>query len=245
MNILLIGATSAVAQAFARNYAQRGASLYCIARTVEKMNTLAEELGAACIGHTCYDFLDTNRTKTVVLDAIQTLGQVDLVLIAHGYLPNQHDTEIDFTRAEQTFQINCLSVIAFLNALYDQLGPQMKSKIGVITSVAGDRGRPRNFTYGAAKGALSLYMQGLRSKHWSGCIELYNFKLGPTDTPMTIDHEKNGTFTTPEIASKLMIKAFKAKRYEVYVPGFWRWIMLCVRLMPEWLFQRLKFLSGP
>ena len=246
MNVLLIGATSAVAQAVAHRYAADGASLYCVARTPEKMSALADDLGDTLKGSVCYDFTETAQAEAVIEGAFNTLGQIDVTLIAHGLLPNQAETESRFPLVDLTFQVNCLSVLSLLSPLCERLKAQAHAKVGVITSVAGDRGRPRNFTYGAAKGALNLYLQGLRSKLWSTtAIELYTFKLGPTDSPMTIDHEKNGTFTTPEVAAKAMVRAFTKRRYEVYVPGFWRWIMLCVRLMPEWIFQRLKFLSGP
>ena len=88
-------------------------------------------------------------------------------------------------------------------------------------------------------------MQGLRSKYLSSRVELYNIKLGPTDTPMTVSHEKNGTFITADRAAELINKGLNSRKYTLYVPGFWRWIMLVVKLMPEWLFQRLKFLSAP
>ena len=114
----------------------------------------------------------------------------------------------------------------------------------MITSVAGDRGRPRNYSYGAAKAALTVYLQGLRSRLWNTGVEVYNFKMGPVDTPMTVDHEKNFSFSTSENVAQIMIKALANKRYEVYVPGYWAWVMLAVRLMPEALFQRLRFLSA-
>ena len=92
---------------------------------------------------------------------------------------------------------------------------------------------------------LGLYLEGLRSKYINSGIELYNIKLGPTDTPMTVNHEKNGTFISADKAAKLINKGLNSSRYTLYVPGFWRWIMLAVKLMPEWLFQRLRFLSAP
>ena len=246
MNVLILGATSAVAQSFAHLALKSKASFYCVARSPEKLASLSERLGESLIGSECYDFTDTARAPEVITRACDTLGQTDVVLFAHGLLPNQSESELDFDEAAKTFAVNTLSVIALLNPLHQRLREQSApAKIAVITSVAGDRGRPRNFTYGAAKGGLGLYLQGLRSKYWSSQVELYNIKLGPTDTPMTVDHEKNGTFTTPERAAQLIMRALKRRRYDVYVPGFWRWIMLAVRLMPEWIFQRLKFLSAP
>ena len=246
MNVLIIGATSAVAQSFAHLALKRNARLYCIARSADKLTALSEHLGEALIGFECYDFTDTSRAPEVISVAYQALGHLDVVLFAHGLLPNQNETEANFEETSRAFAVNTLSVIALLNPLHLRLREQSPpAKVAVITSVAGDRGRPRNFTYGAAKGGLGLYLQGLRSKYWSSHVELYNIKLGPTDTPMTVDHEKNGTFTTPDRAAELIMNGLQRRRYDLYVPGFWRWIMLAVRLMPEWIFQRLKFLSAP
>ena len=117
-------------------------------------------------------------------------------------------------------------------------------KLGVISSVAGDRGRPRNFSYGAAKSAVSTYLQGLRSSLYDSGVEVYDFRLGPVDTPMTIDHEKNFSFSSVDKVSELIIRHFQGRKYCCYVPGFWYWVMLAVRNMPEAIFQRLKFLSA-
>jgi short-subunit dehydrogenase len=114
----------------------------------------------------------------------------------------------------------------------------------VITSVAGERGRPRNYTYGAAKGGLTIYLQGLRSKLWGSGVEIYTFKMGPVDTPMTVDHEKNFSFSTVDAVSEAIVKGFSKKRYERYVPGYWQIVMFFVRIMPERLFQKFDFLSG-
>lgn len=246
MNILLIGATSAIAREFALRAAARGDQLYCVARSEEKMSALAAELGEALVGSVCYDMTDTSRAQDVIQSALDALGGADVTLFAQGLLPNQAETEDDITTLSETFAVNTLSVIALLNPLHTQLRERGEpSKVAVITSVAGDRGRPRNFSYGAAKGGLGLYLQGLRSKYWGGAVELYTIKLGPTDTPMTVDHEKNGTFISASRAAELIDRGLNKRGYTLYVPGFWRWIMLAVRLMPEWVFQRLKFLSAP
>lgn len=245
-NILIIGATSAVAQHFAQRAQVRGDKLYCVARSEEKLTGLQEALGTSLVGSRCYDFTDYERAPRVIEEAYAALGHIDLALFAQGLLPNQAETETDFDQLENAVAVNLLSVVALLNPLHIKLRAQSSpSKVAVITSVAGDRGRPRNFTYGAAKGGLGLYLQGMRSKFWRGSVELYNIKLGPTDSPMTVDHEKNGTFITAEKAAELIDRGLKKKTYDFYVPGFWRLIMLAVRLMPEWVFQRLKFLSAP
>jgi decaprenylphospho-beta-D-erythro-pentofuranosid-2-ulose 2-reductase len=246
MNILIIGATSAVAQKYASICSKRGDQLFLVARNSDKLATVCQGLGTAVVGSKSYDFTDVHLAQGTIDEALQKLEHIDIALFAHGLLPEQVDTERDVELMAQVFSVNLVSVIALLNPLHKALQSQSKSsKIAVITSVAGDRGRPRNFAYGAAKGGLGLYLEGLRSKYLRSGVALYNVKLGPTDTPMTVSHEKNGTFITAEKAATLIDKGLKGQRYTLYVPGFWRWIMLVVKLMPEWLFQRLKFLSAP
>ncbi len=242
--ILIIGATSAVAQGVAQQYAQQGARIFCVARNATKMERVANDLGDAYIGSVCYDFKQTELAQTTVAQAADLLGGIDIALLAHGALLDQIESEEDFSVAYDTFETNLLSVISFLIPLSRQMKKQGAGKIGVITSVAGDRGRPRNYTYGAAKGALNIYLQGLRSVLYGSGVEVYTFKMGPVDTPMTVDHPKNFSFATVDQVSTKIVNAFQKKRYELYLPSFWRFVMLFVRIVPEWLFQRLAFLSG-
>jgi decaprenylphospho-beta-D-erythro-pentofuranosid-2-ulose 2-reductase len=117
-------------------------------------------------------------------------------------------------------------------------------QIGVITSVAGDRGRPRNYTYGAAKGALNVYLQGLRTRLYASRVSVTTLKLGPVDSPMTRDHGKHALFGKPASVAKDIVHAIDHKTPEAYVPAFWGAIMPVVKNTPEQLFQRLPFLSG-
>ncbi len=244
MNVVLIGANSAVAQAMALRFADRGDRLFCFARNEKKLAVLAERLPSAYVGGFCFDFNDTERVADALASLYDVMPIIDVVVFAHGDLLDQQVSEHDFDVAKQIFETNLLSVLAMLIPLANRLEQQGFGKIAVITSVAGDRGRPRNYTYGAAKGALSLYLQGLRSRLWQSGVGVYNFKMGPVDTPMTVDHEKNFSFSTPEKVAKIMVLALSKKRYDVYVPGYWAWVMLAVRLMPEAIFQRLRFLSA-
>ena len=114
----------------------------------------------------------------------------------------------------------------------------------MITSVAGDRGRPRNYTYGAAKGALNVYLQGLRTRLFPAGVSVTTLKLGPVDSPMTRDHEKHALFGKPKTVARGILRALDARVPEAYVPSFWRLIMPVVKHTPERLFQLLPFLSG-
>lgn len=242
--VLIVGATSAIAAEVARIYATRGDRLHLLARNAEKLDALARSLSAPGLSSATADFADLARVEDLVRDALAKLGGVDVVLIAHGELGDQQRTEASFAEAEAIFRTNLLSVIAFLVPLANVLEAQRAGCVGVITSVAGDRGRPRNYTYGAAKGALNIYLQGLRSRLFGAGVKVVTLKLGPVDTPMTATHTKNALFASAPSVALGIVKALDAGVTEAYVPSFWGAIMPVVRSTPERVFQLLPFLSG-
>jgi short-subunit dehydrogenase len=244
-NILIIGATSAIASELARRHSARGDKLYLLARNPDKLKTLSDELGDAVIGSKAVDFIQAEQAQVWVREAAEQLGSIDLAWIIHGDLGDQSLSERAFEQAQDTLFINFISAVSFLIPLSQLMKQQGAGKIAVANSVAGDRGRPRNFTYGAAKSGLNTYLQGLRSACWHSGVEIYSFKLGPVDTPMTIDHAKNASFSSVNTVASRMLKGISSRRYTQYVPSYWYWVMAVVRWLPEALFQRLRFLSRP
>lgn len=242
-NVLIVGATSAVASEVAVLYAGRGSRLHLIGRSTPKLAALTQRLGDAEVTVANGDFLDYSNNARLVEDALERLGTVDVVLIAHGLLGDQLRSEHDFEEAKAQLDANYTSVLSFVIPLANHLERQGRGHLAVISSVAGERGRPRNYTYGAAKGAVTVYLQGLRSRLWPK-VGVHTIKLGPVDSPMTVDHPKNALFATCPQAARLIVHAIDRGRPEVYVPGYWAPIMLGVRHLPEWLFQRFAFLSG-
>ena len=242
--ILIIGATSAIAAEVARRYAGRGDALYLIGRNPDKLRTLSTELGAAVTGSVSADFDETDDNADRVRCAIAALGTVDIAILAHGLLGDQRETENDYRAAEQTIRTNFLSMVSLLIPLSNALIHQGHGRIAVLSSVAGERGRPRNYTYGAAKGALTIYLQGLRSRLRGSGVTVYTLKLGPVDTPMTVEHRKNASFSTVDRVASGIVSKLDRRDGVAYLPWFWAPVMGVVRLLPEPLFQRLGFLSG-
>jgi decaprenylphospho-beta-D-erythro-pentofuranosid-2-ulose 2-reductase len=242
---LVLGATSAVASRYALLRRREGDALHLVGRNPEKLKRVVDDLeaGALCTSETA-DFVDPATCERVIHGAFAQLGSIDRVLIAHGDLGNQLESEASVASALATIQVNFLSVVALLIPLLNRLETQGHGRVGVITSVAGDRGRPRNYTYGSAKGALTIYLQGVRSRLYNSGISITTIKLGPVDSPMTVDHEKNRFFTTPEVAASGIASAMEDRAAEAYVPGVWNAIMPIVKNTPEVIFQRLSFLSG-
>lgn len=241
--MLVFGATSAIAQEVARLYAARGDRLHLVGRNSEKLTRAAERCEGAEVTTQVADFALLEDNERVVRDALAALGRCDLAVIAHGELTDQQQTERDFAAAEASLRTNLLSVVSLVVPLANHFEAARAGHLAVITSVAGDRGRPRNYTYGSAKGALNLYLQGVRSRLYPA-VHVTALKLGPVDTPMTTDHPKNALFATSEGAARGIVRALDRRAAEAYVPWYWAWIMPVVKHTPEALFQKLRFLSG-
>ncbi|MET0343357.1 MAG: SDR family NAD(P)-dependent oxidoreductase [Polyangiales bacterium] len=243
-NVAIFGATSAIAAEVARIYARRGARLYLVGRSADKLDNLARELAPQLAGSARQDFDRTDQAEACVDAAAEALGRIDVAIIAHGLLGDQRESEARIEVAEQIARTNYLGVIALVIPLANRLEQQRGGQLAVLSSVAADRGRPRNYTYAAAKSALNTYLQGLRSRLYAAGVKVHTLKLGPVDTPMTVDHEKNALFAeAPKVAAQI-VRSIERGVSEAYVPGFWRPLMFAVRNLPEQIFQRVSSLSG-
>lgn len=244
MKILIVGATSAIAKATARIYAERKDELFLIARREDRLKEIAADLGvrgAESIGYAVLDLDKFNEQKAAIDQAIEFLGAIDIVLICHGSLPDQQQAEINFELAQKEISTNGLSVISLLTLLSEKLVLQGNGTIAVITSVAGDRGRQSNFVYGAAKSLVSTYLQGLRGKLHPHHVEVVDIRPGLVDSPMTAHLKKGPLWSNPEKIAIKIVHSIERRKHTVYAPGYWRAIMFIVRLIPEFIFKRLKF----
>lgn len=243
-NVLILGATSAVASEVCSLWAARGHRLFLVGRSAEKMQRLVERLGNAVAGHRLAGFDDGAANERLVLEVVSAFGPIDLALIAHGDLGDQLRSESDVREAERIIFANFTSVVSLLVPLANHMEARGSGHLMVISSVAGERGRPRNFTYGAAKRAVTTYLQGLRSRLHGKGVAVTTIKLGPVDSPMTVGHPKNALFATTTRAARDIVRAADRKAAESYVPSYWAPIMMIVRNVPERLFQKVGALSG-
>lgn len=243
MKILIAGACSAIAQAAARRFAAEKNSFFLAARNEERLQVLAEDLkvrGAAQVETGFFDAQDFESHTAVVREAHRSLGGLDGVLIAHGMAGDQEACERDYALAEQVFRTNFLSVVSLLTLLVPEFEKHKAGFIAVISSVAADRGRQSNYIYGASKSALDIYLGGLRNRLHDEGIQVLTIKPGFVATPMTAHLPKNVLFADPEDVGRAIYDAIIQKKDVVYLPWFWQWIMLAIKLMPECLFKRLK-----
>lgn len=243
LKMMIVGATSAIAQETARCFATDGASFFLVARSQEKMETLKNDLlvrGADDVHCFVLDLNDFARHQEVVDAAIQAMNGLDSVIIAHGTLTDQRRAEEDFEYALQELNANAISVISLLTIIGNHFEQQRKGSIAVISSVAGDRGRGSNYIYGTAKAAVSTFLQGLRNRMAKAGVNVLTVKPGFVDTPMTADVKKNFLFTSPEKVGSDIYDAMKNRRDILYTPWFWMGIMMIIRNIPERIFKRLN-----
>ena len=182
-----------------------------------------------------------DQHQAVLDKAIDFLGRIDMVLLAHGTLPDQTACENSVSETLEALNTNALSAISFITLISHTFEQQGYGTIAAISSVAGDRGRQSNYVYGAAKGCLSLYLQGLRNRFGKTAIRVVTIKPGLVISPMTESFEKGGLWADAQRVGEDIGRVMLEGRQDiVYLPGFWRWIMLVIGLIPERLFKRLS-----
>lgn len=247
--IVIFGGTSAIALAAARVWAQRGARLVLVGRNPAKLEAATADLNvragavpnAAVAQYLVADLDLVEQHAGLIQAAIERLGGIDVALIAHGSLPDQAACERDPTQALREIQTNAISAVSLAERLGTLLQAQGGGTLAAISSVAGDRGRQSNYIYGASKGMLTLYLQGLRNRLSRHGVQVLTIKPGFVDTPMTAGIEKKGPlWATPEQVAMGIVKAIERRRDVVYLPGFWRLIMLIIRSIPESVFKGMK-----
>ncbi len=241
--ILIIGATSSIAEATARFWAERGEALFLVGRQAPRLEVIAADLrvrGAASVACFAMDACDRSAHAAMLEAAQAAMGGLDVALIAHGSLPDQKACEASVDLTLREIDNNALSVIALATRLGELFAAQGRGSLAVISSVAGDRGRQSYYVYGAAKGMVSLFLQGLRNRLAKKGVQVLTIKPGFVDTPMTAAFAKGALWAKPEAIARGIVKAVDGRRDEVYLPGFWRLIMLLICHIPERLFKKLS-----
>lgn len=241
--VLIIGATSAIAEAAARQWAAGGAALFLVGRRAERLQAIAADLGvrgAAQVSTHVMDATEVAAHAAMFDAAVASLGRIDVALIAHGTLPDQKACEASVEQTLREIDNNGCSVIALATHLANLMEAQGSGSIAVISSVAGDRGRQSNYVYGAAKGMVTRFLQGLRNRLAKKGVQVLTIKPGFVDTPMTAGFKKGALWAKPEAVAAGIIAAIDKGKDEVYLPGFWWLIMMLIRHVPERIFKRLS-----
>jgi decaprenylphospho-beta-D-erythro-pentofuranosid-2-ulose 2-reductase len=242
--IVIIGATSAIAEHCARLWAmETPAEIILVGRNQSKTELVAADL-AVRTPHTRIttieaDFRDPAKIQALA-DHIVSTGSVDIVLIAHGSLPDQELCQVNLTECKETLEVNGISPVLFAEAFAGHMKISNKGTLVIIGSVAGDRGRKSNYVYGAAKGLVTRYAQGLQHRFAGTAVSIVLVKPGPTETPMTAHLKQKGArLASVESVAKQIVEGARKQRPLVYAPGKWWLIMMIIRHIPNVLFNKM------
>jgi short-subunit dehydrogenase len=242
--ILIVGATSAIACACARLWAADRSELFLVGRDEKKLRQTCADLqarGAKRVTTFVMDASDIAAHPAMYEKCLATLQTVDICLVAYGSLPNQHACEQSVEQAMEQFANNGSSMIALLTLLANRMAAQHRGTLAVISSVAGDRGRPSNYLYGAAKAAVSTFCEGLRARLFKSGVHVITIKPGVVDTPMTLGLALPALLVAqPDTVARRIVAGINRQVAVLYVPGFWGLIMWLIRLIPQPLFKRLN-----
>jgi short-subunit dehydrogenase len=241
--VLVLGATSPIARAVAVELARSGTPLYLAGRDLQELWRVANDLQVRFgveVSVGIFDAEDAKAHATFFENAIHRTGGFGGVVVAFGDLGDQAAAEEDPVLAQATIARNFSGAVSALLYMARHLEERRTGFVVAISSVAGDRGRFSNYIYGSAKAGLSAFLQGLRSRLQKVGIPVLTVKPGFVDTAMTFG--KPGTFlvASPEKVGRKIVQAVRRRKDVVYVPGFWRWIMTVIKMVPERTFKKLK-----
>jgi short-subunit dehydrogenase len=242
-NVLIVGGTSAIAGACARIWATEGANIFLTGRQSPRLEATANDLrvrGAKEVRTYVLDVTDYAQHAAMLATCSSALGRIDIVLIAHGTLSDQAHCERDAEAAVREFSTNATATISLLTLLTGTLEKQRSGTIAVISSVAGDRGRPSNYVYGAAKAAVTTFCEGLRARVFKAGVRVLTVKPGFVDTPMTAGIALPALLVaSPERVASDIVRAIQRGKDCLYTPWFWGAIMLIIRSVPGYIFKRV------
>ncbi len=238
--ILVLGATSGIAEATCRIWAERGDSLYLVARHGEKLAAVAADMrtrGATYVDFAVADLDDTSLHPELLAHAINSLAGLDVAYLPLGLLGDQQKAERTFEEANKILHTNYVAPVSLLTWLANYCAQRHAGTLAVLSSVAGDRGRKSNYVYGSSKAGLSAFLAGLRNRIDREGVRVMTIKPGPVKTAMTQGMDQKGMADVEAVAATI-VKAIDKGQDELYVPGKWRIIMGVIKIIPERFFKK-------
>ncbi len=242
--VLILGAASAIARAIAEQFARRGYDLQLAGRDTGELDALATDLRLrhrvkAESRH--FDATDLDTHGAFVEGCLEASGgSLEGAVLCFGYLGDQSSAQSDPAEAKRILDTNLIGPVSILSLLANRFEEKSAGFLCALSSVAGDRGRQSNYVYGSSKAGLSVFLQGLRNRLFRSGVRVITIKPGFVDTAMTFGRPGMFLVASPETAATQVVEAILKGRDQAYVPGFWRPVMLLIRLIPERIFKRMR-----
>jgi len=242
-NIIILGATSGIAQATTKELIEDDVYFHLVARNKNKLKIVADDLTARGCGKVdCYefDFNELNSHEQLVEKISGSLDSIDILFVSYGIMYSQIDCENNVSKAIEQVNSNYTSVVSLLVLFSQRMSQQKCGTIAVVSSVAGDRGRKSNYIYGSAKAGLSIFLEGLRYKLFDKGVNVLTIKPGFVDSPMTSEMKKGLLWVSTEQVARYIVKGIRNKRSTIYTPPFWFLIMMVIKVIPSFIFRKLN-----
>jgi decaprenylphospho-beta-D-erythro-pentofuranosid-2-ulose 2-reductase len=241
---VILGATSEIAQQVQRILAKAGKEFLLVGRSAEHLETVAADLhvrGAKTAFTLQADLADVSQHPRIIALVEEHFADFECVLLAYGTMQDQKECRHSVEMSLREWDSNFVSAAALLTLFADIFERRKSGCIAAITSVAGDRGRSSNYVYGAAKGALSLFLEGLRGRLHASNVRVLTIKPGPVKTPMTVGLAQYRRFADAASVAKDICRTLEnGSRDILYTPWYWRYVMTGVRLIPEGIFKKIS-----
>lgn len=239
--VLIVGAKSDIAKATARIYAKNGYNIFLAARKANELEEFKNDL----------EVRSGIKAQTLELDitAFETheafynaLSEKPLgVIVVSGYMTKQHKAQKEWSESLNTINVNYTGAVSLLNIIANDFEEEKRGFIVGVSSVAGDRGRKTNYIYGSAKAAFSAYLSGLRNRLFESGVSVLTVKPGFVNTKMTEGLALPEKLTAqPEEVAEDIFKAQQSGKNTLYTKWIWRYIMLIITNIPEFLFKKLS-----
>jgi decaprenylphospho-beta-D-erythro-pentofuranosid-2-ulose 2-reductase len=237
--VIIFGATSSVAKEIANIYASRKINLFLCARDIEETNRVRNDLIIRHNVNVSTNFFDAQSPHSYykIIHMMKKNNVIPRsIIFCHGQMFTRDLKDFKHDDIERITNVNLTSVISILLQFYNEFKDE-KLSVGIITSIAGERGKRRNLVYSASKGGLSLFLEGLRQV---ANISVTDIRMGFVDTRMTYGTIKSPLIIPPRNAAKGIIKALEKNKKVAYVPSFWRYIMFVIKKIPNRIYDKMS-----
>lgn len=242
MNLLILGGNSDVAHAVALQFAAKaGADVTLASRDMELLKKKIKDIEIRYGGSVQAVHFDATDPQSHRAFYHRLNSKPDVVVAAFGYLGDQARAQSEGEEARHIIETNFTGVVSIFEIVAADFERRKKGTLIGIGSVAGLRGRQSNYVYGAAKGALGIYLSGLRNRLSKNGVHVITVLPGFIDTKMTAGMGLPGLLTaTPQQVAEDIFEAYRKSKNSIYTRWFWRWIMTVIRFIPEFIFKRLS-----
>jgi short-subunit dehydrogenase len=243
-NIVVFGAYSRIAEECGRLWSKEGNKFLLVGRDSARLASIANDFevrGAVETHISAVELVEFARHEDLMAQIWKTFDSVDIVLVAHGFLPDQAACEASVSHTIDAINVNALSHISLLTLLANRLESQGHGTLAVISSVAADRGRKSNYVYGSAKALVATFCSGLMHRFGGSKVNILTIKPGLVITPMTEDFDKTAIWASAPQVAREIVSAVASRKTLLYTPSFWRFVMAAIRMLPDSVFRRLNF----